>query len=89
MGLYVDPNEALLRRALNLRVFVDKSMIIHELNQLLNSDDGFVCVARPRRFGKSMAANMLAAYYSKNANSRPIFEKLKIAQSPDFEMSKR
>ena len=85
MGLYVDPNEALLRRALNLRVFVDKSMIIHELNQLLNSDDGFVCVARPRRFGKSMAANMLAAYYSKNANSRPIFEKLKIAQSPDFE----
>ena len=76
MGLYVDPNEALLRRAVNSRVYVDKSLIIHELNQLLNTEDAFVCVARPRRFGKSMAANMLAAYYSKNANSRPLFEKL-------------
>ena len=85
MGLYVDPNEALLRRAVNSRVYVDKSLIIHELNQLLNTEDAFVCVARPRRFGKSMAANMLAAYYSKNANSRPLFEKLKIAQAPDFE----
>jgi hypothetical protein len=38
-------------------------MLIHELNQLLNSEDRFVCVARPRRFGKSMAGNMIAAYY--------------------------
>ena len=60
-------------------------MLIHELNQLLNSEDSFVCVARPRRFGKSMAGNMIAAYYGKKANSRPIFENLKIAQTPDFE----
>ena len=85
MGLFVDPNEALLRMSVNSRIYVDKSMLIHEINKLLNTEDRFVCVSRARRFGKSMAANMLAAYYSKNANSRPIFEKLKIAQSPDFE----
>ena len=85
MGLYVDPNEALLRMSVNSRIYVDKSMLIHEINKLLNTEDRFVCVSRARRFGKSMAANMLAAYYSKNANSRPLFEKLKIAQAPDFE----
>ena len=85
MGLYVNPDEELLRISVNSRIYVDKSMILHELNQLLNTEDRLVCVARPRRFGKSMAANMIAAYYSKGANSRPILENLKIAQSPDFE----
>ena len=85
MGIYVNPGEALLKMAVNSRVYVDKSMILHELNQVLNSEDRFVCVARPRRFGKSMAGNMIAAYYGKKANSRPILEKLRIAQSPDFE----
>lgn len=85
MGIYVNPSEALLKMSVNSRIYVDKSMLIHELNQLLNSEDRFVCVARPRRFGKSMAGNMIAAYYGKKANSRPIFEKLKIAQAPDFE----
>ena len=85
MGIYVNPGEALLKMAVNSRVYVDKSMILHELNQVLNSEDRFVCVARPRRFGKSMAGNMIAAYYGKKANSRPILEKLRIAQCPDFE----
>lgn len=84
MGIYVNPNEALLRRAVNSKIYVDKSMILHELNQLLNTEDSFVCTARPRRFGKTMAGNMISAYYSKKANSRPILEKLKIAQDPDF-----
>ena len=85
MGIYVNPSEALLKMAVHSRVYVDKSMILHELNQVLNTEDRFVCVARPRRFGKSMAGNMIAAYYGKKANSRPILEKLKIAQTSDFE----
>ncbi len=85
MGIYVNPSEALLKMAVHSRVYVDKSMILHELNQVLNTEDRFVCVARPRRFGKSMAGNMIAAYYGKKANSQPILEKLKIAQTPEFE----
>ena len=85
MGIYVNPGEALLRMAVNSRIYVDKSMTLNELNQVLNTEDRFVCVARPRRFGKSMAGNMIAAYYGKKANSRPIFEKLKIAKTTDFD----
>ena len=85
MGIYVNPDEMLLRMSMNSRVYVDKSMILHELNQLLNTEDRFVCVARPRRFGKSMAGNMISAYYSKGADARQLFQKLKIAQMPDFE----
>ena len=85
MGIYVNPNEALLRMSFNSKIYVDKSMILHELNQMLNTEDRFICVARPRRFGKTMAGNMISAYYSKKANSRPILEKLKIAQTPYFE----
>ena len=85
MGIYVNPSEALLRMSVNSKIYVDKSMILHELNQLLNTEDRFICVTRPRRFGKTMAGNMISAYYSKKANSRPILEKLKFAQSPDFE----
>ena len=46
---------------------------------------GYVCVSRPRRFGKSMAANMLTAYYSRGCDSREIFSKFEISESPDFE----
>ena len=85
MGFYVNPSEEMLRISANSRIYVDKSMILDELNQLLNTEERFVCVARPRRFGKTMAGNMIAAYYGKNANSRPILEKLKIAQTDNFE----
>ena len=85
MGIYVNPDEELLKMSVNSRIYVDKSMILNELNQVLNTEERFVCVARPRRFGKSMAGNMIAAYYGKKANSRSILEKLKIAQTSDFE----
>ncbi len=85
MGIYVNPSEAMLRMGVRSRIYIDKSMMIHELNQLLNTEERFICVSRARRFGKSMTGNMIAAYYSKLANSRPIFEKLKIAHAPDFE----
>ena len=85
MGLYVNPNEALLKMSMNSPIYVDKSMLIAELNHLINSDKRFLCVSRARRFGKTMAGSMIAAYYSKGANSRPLFEKLKIGQDPSFE----
>ena len=47
--------------------------------------EGYVCVSRPRRFGKAMAANMLTAYYSRGCDSREIFSKFEISKSPDFE----
>lgn len=45
--------------------YVDKSEIITLTNQVIDSEDRFICVTRPRRFGKSVTVKMLNAYYSK------------------------
>lgn len=54
MGIYLNPNNVLLQRDLNSPIYIDKSMLIAELNSLINTNGNFLCVSRPRRFGKSM-----------------------------------
>jgi len=67
MGLYLNPDNAAYQTNLNLPIYVDKSMLIDKLNEFIGRSDNFVCVSRPRRFGKSIAGNMISAYYSKGA----------------------
>lgn len=85
MGIYLNPGNTLFQQAVNTPTYVDKSMLIEYANNMLNTEHKEICVSRPRRFGKSMAANMLVAYYSRGCNSEELFKNLKIAQSPDFE----
>ena len=85
MGTYVNPGTERFRISRNSRFYVDKSMIISLLNDKVESDDRFLCVSRPRRFGKTMAANMIAAYYSKGCDSHEVFSSLKISKDPTFE----
>ena len=73
MGIYVNPSLEKLSKAKKKRYYVDKSMIISKLNEIIDSNDAYICVSRPRRFGKTMAANMIAAYYSKGCDSHEIF----------------
>lgn len=65
--------------------FVDKSMLIAEVNTVLCTEDRYMCVTRARRFGKSVAIKMLNAYYDKSCHSRELFEGLQISHHPDFE----
>lgn len=65
--------------------YVDKSELISVTNSLLNTEGRHICITRPRRFGKSMTANMLSAYYSRGCDSRELFSGLKISGSADFE----
>ena len=65
MGIYLNPDNILYKRSLNSKIYIDKSRLIEYTNQVLDTEQEFICVSRPRRFGKSMAAQMLAAYYSK------------------------
>lgn len=65
--------------------YVDKSMLISAVNQVLNTSDKFICVSRPRRFGKTSAIKMLAAYYNCELNSHYLFDNLKIAQATGYE----
>lgn len=86
MGIYLNPGNDNFIDALNTGIYVDKTLLIDETNSRLgNSNFKFLCVARPRRFGKSIAGNMLAAYYSKGADSRELFEPYKISKTEKFE----
>lgn len=85
MGIYVNPDNIDFQRAINSQIYVDKSGLIELTNAKLFTEQQFICVSRPRRFGKSMTANMLTAYYSRGCGSREMFSDLKIAKSADFE----
>ena len=85
MGIYLNPNGADFQEALNSEIYVDKSELIKYTNKVLQTKQKYICVSRPRRFGKSMAAEMLTAYYSRGCDSREMFYGLKISESETFE----
>ena len=85
MGKFLNPGVITMSLDKDDEFYVDKSMLISVLNKRINRRDRFLCVSRPRRFGKTMAANMIAAYYSKGCDSHEIFSDLKISHDPSFE----
>lgn len=85
MGIYLNPGNEDFRRVVNLDIYIDKSLLIKYTNSVFNTEQQYICVSRPRRFGKSMAVNMLTAYYSRGCDSEELFSNLKISGSPDFE----
>lgn len=84
MGVYLNPDNSKFEEAVNSAVYIDKTGLIEYTNSVLHTMQHNVCVSRPRRFGKSMAANMLTAYYSRGCDSRELFSKYRISQSDDF-----
>ena len=85
MGRFVNPNNSAFQNALNAEIYVDKTGLIEATNRFLDTPQAFICNSRPRRFGKSMAANMLAAYYSKGCDSHELFAGLIIEKNSDYE----
>lgn len=84
MGVYVNPRNTAFEMSRFSPIYVDKSMLISKVNALYKTEKRFLCVSRPRRFGKSMAANMLSAYYSRGCHSETLFQGLKIEKDPSF-----
>ncbi len=70
---------------LRSKIFVDKSMIIEILNERVDTDERFICITRPRRFGKSQLTYLLESYYSKVVESAQIFSQLKISETESYE----
>ena len=85
MGIYLNPGNENFKDMLKRDIYVDKTMMISVINHFIDTDNKYVCVSRPRRFGKTMTGNMLAAYYSKGCDSRELFAKYKIAEDASFE----
>ena len=85
MGIYLNPKNTSFAKSINSEIYVDKTELIAITNRCLDTEDEYLCVSRPRRFGKSMTLKMLAAYYSCGCDSRELFAGFKIAQHKDFE----
>ena len=84
MGAYINIGNAGFQSARNGE-YVDKSGLVSIVNGTLFTERRFSCVSRSRRFGKSVAARMLCAYYDQSCDSRHLFADLEIAQDPSFE----
>ena len=85
MGIYLNPDNMDFQIAINSELYVDKSELIKRTNALIYTEQRFICVSRPRRFGKSLTANMLAAYYSRGCDPKEMFSGFKIASDANFE----
>ncbi len=86
MGRLFNPgNERFRQLVENAEFYVDKTAMLAELNRWLFSPERYVCVSRARRFGKSIAADMISAYYDKSCDSRALFEPFEIGRDPSFE----
>lgn len=86
MGNYLNPGNEGFRKMVNSEIYIDKTGMLKYTNRVFNTMQGYLCVSRPRRFGKSMAATMLAAYYSCECDSRELFSSFEIAGSEDFDL---
>ena len=84
MGRFVNPDNSAFQVALNSKIYVDKTGLLEYTNSILGTTDAYICNSRPRRFGKSYTANMLAAYYSKGCDSKDMFSDLSIGSKEDF-----
>ena len=85
MGIYLNPGNENFTSMTSREIYVDKTEMISVINHFMDTDNKYLCMSRPRRFGKTMAGNMLSSYYSKGCDSRELFLPYKIAKDPDFD----
>ena len=84
MGYYLNPTTKGFQDSLNSEIYIDKTGLIEKLNRLINTEQRYVCVSRPRRFGKTMAIKMLSAYYNAESDSDELFKDLEIRRTQSY-----
>ena len=85
MGIHFNPDNESFKRTVRSEIYIDKTGLLEFLNARLGTEKNCISVSHARRFGKSQAAGMIDAYYSRGSDSRELFSKFKIAGMPDFE----
>ena len=79
MGVYLNPgNEGF--SAICKGTYIDKTGMLGVMNKTIGTKRKLIFISRPRRFGKSYAAQMLCAYYDKTCDSSELFEGLEIEE---------
>lgn len=85
MGFYLNPENNGYRESIRSKIYIDKTGLIAHTNERIHTEEKYICVSRPRRFGKSMAIKMLAAYYSRGCDSKALFSGKNIENDRTFE----
>lgn len=85
MGLYINPGNEAFKISIHDDIYIDQSGILNFTNNRIGKRKRYLCVSRPRRFGKSLTAEMLTAYYDRNCDSRSLFQGLEIAEDESYE----
>lgn len=85
MGLYINPGNEAFKISIHDDIYIDQSGILSFTNNRIGKRKRYLCVSRPRRFGKSLTAEMLTAYYDRSCDSRSLFQKLEIAEDESYE----
>ncbi len=84
MGIFLNPGKKAFAEAVRSEIYVDKTGLIQYTNKVLGTTQKCICVSRPRRFGKSIAADMLAAYYGIGCDANDLFQNYSIAKHADY-----
>ena len=84
MALYLNVGNESFQESLNSLIYVDKSPLIEILNRSIKTKNKYFCLSRPRRFGKSVTAQMICSYYARCQDSSSLFDNLKIASFDDY-----
>lgn len=84
MGKYLNPGNRTFELMLK-SYYIDKTGMLSLINGRINTLDGLICISRPRRFGKSYAAQMLCAYYDYTCDSHDLFDEFQISNDTTYE----
>ncbi len=84
MGIFLNPGNEGFESAVKSQIYVDKTQMLAYTNSVLDSEQRYLCVSRPRRFGKSITAEMLTAYYGRGCDSLELFRNCRIASDSHF-----
>ena len=84
MGIYLNPGNDGFRKTINSQIYVDKTGLIEYTNSVVDTEQSYICISRPRRFGKTFTAKMLVAYYDCSVNSDELFKDFNISKVKSY-----
>lgn len=87
-GVYVNPGADSFLETIRSDIYVDKTLLLKYTNSVIETKQKYICFSRPRRFGKTTAAEMLSAYYDRNVDAEKIFKNYKIYEDDSFDVNR-
>lgn len=84
MGIVINQGVDRFKEAVDSKIYVDKTLLLKYCNSVIKTQQKYICISRPRRFGKTIAASMLAAYYDRSVDSRQLFDGLNISKADSY-----